>query len=392
VPDLTGTDLISICVGHVAVAIGAPALDVRDLARATDELPQRRRRIHGHLARNVQLDVRRAPLAPDPGLLDRHASVHGLLVLLLGAELECGSRVRLARMLELDLHDAPRLPSRSRLYAALDHSRMRRSREASMHQEQLMLSLAEMVDRGEQRSDIALLLFLDDSGRMLTAQVVTIDGDKIVSVGPRGSGQQVTIDLGDVTLLPGLIDAHTHLAGGEELSPLADLLQTDARYASGCRECAQDTARRLRPCATSAAADLRRAARRDCRGSRARTRMLVAVSSLSSSGGHGDNNEPPADIKVLRYSTIADGPDEIRRNRENVKAAPTGSRCSRPASRRPEPIRRWPITPRRKSVPRSMPRATSTRRRCTRTAPRASSERRAVRSIEHCSMLDQPSR
>jgi hypothetical protein len=34
-------------------------------------------------------------------------------------------------------------------------------------EEELMLSLAEMVDRGEQRRDIALLLFLDDSSWML---------------------------------------------------------------------------------------------------------------------------------------------------------------------------------------------------------------------------------
>jgi imidazolonepropionase-like amidohydrolase len=48
--------------------------------------------------------------------------------------------------------------------------------------------------------------------------------------------------------------------------------------------------------------------------------MLVAVASLSSTGGHGDENELPFDIKVERYTGIADGPDEIRRKvRENVK-------------------------------------------------------------------------
>jgi imidazolonepropionase-like amidohydrolase len=49
-------------------------------------------------------------------------------------------------------------------------------------------------------------------------------------------------------------------------------------------------------------------------------RMLVAVRSLSATGGHGDKNELPFDIKVDRYSGIADGPDEIRRKvRENIK-------------------------------------------------------------------------
>ena len=162
-----------------------------------------------------------------------------------------------------------------------------------------------------------------DSGRMLTAQVVTIDGGKIVSVGPRGANQQVTIDLGDVTLLPGLIDAHTHLAGGEELSPLEDLLQTDARYAiegvANARKTLLAGFTTVRDLGSRGFADV---ALRDAiaAGHVPGPRMLVAVSSLSSSGGHGDNNELPADIKVLRYSTIADGPDEIRRKvRENVK-------------------------------------------------------------------------
>src|SRR5438270_2990244 len=50
------------------------------------------------------------------------------------------------------------------------------------------------------------------SGKMLDNVLVTIEGDKIVSV---GSGAAPTdgkvIDLPDATLLPGLIDAHTHL-------------------------------------------------------------------------------------------------------------------------------------------------------------------------------------
>ena len=49
-------------------------------------------------------------------------------------------------------------------------------------------------------------------------------------------------------------------------------------------------------------------------------RMLVAVKSLSATGGHGDNNELPADIHVERYSALADGPDAIRlKVRENIK-------------------------------------------------------------------------
>src|ERR1700675_4393159 len=49
------------------------------------------------------------------------------------------------------------------------------------------------------------------SGRMQENAIVVIQGDHIVRVGgPIPDGAEV-IDLGDSTLLPGLIDAHTHL-------------------------------------------------------------------------------------------------------------------------------------------------------------------------------------
>ena len=40
--------------------------------------------------------------------------------------------------------------------------------------------------------------------------VVTIDGERIVAVGTKADGGGV-IDLGNVALLPGLVNAHTHL-------------------------------------------------------------------------------------------------------------------------------------------------------------------------------------
>src|SRR5689334_20884997 len=56
--------------------------------------------------------------------------------------------------------------------------------------------------------------------------VVVVTDDKIVAVGAQGSvtiptGAR-TIDLGDATLLPGFIDAHTHIIGRELNDPLAE--------------------------------------------------------------------------------------------------------------------------------------------------------------------------
>src|SRR5690348_6104291 len=56
------------------------------------------------------------------------------------------------------------------------------------------------------------------SDTVVNDAVVLVTGDKIAAVGshlpiPRNA---TTIDLGDATLLPGLIDAHTHLLSDED--------------------------------------------------------------------------------------------------------------------------------------------------------------------------------
>ena len=160
-------------------------------------------------------------------------------------------------------------------------------------------------------------------GTYVENPVVRIENGIVVSVETRRAGAAVTHDLGDVTLLPGLTDCHVHLIGADEQTPYQKLTETTAHAAiEGVVNAKKTLDAGFTTVRDLGARDFADVALRDeiAAGTVAGPRMLVATSSISATGGHGDLNDLPEDIAVRRYSGIADGPDEIRKRvRENIK-------------------------------------------------------------------------
>ena len=71
--------------------------------------------------------------------------------------------------------------------------------------------------------------------RRLTPQTIIVSGQKIVSIAPTASTPaslgDAIIDLGGLTVLPGLIDVHTHLTSNPDFDPFKEVTDTDAKDA-----------------------------------------------------------------------------------------------------------------------------------------------------------------
>jgi aminodeoxyfutalosine deaminase len=84
--------------------------------------------------------------------------------------------------------------------------------------------------------------------------VVTFEGDRIVGVGPPGTADGKPRDLGDVALLPGLVNAHTHLEFSHLQKPLG---KAGARLADWLRLVIAERQARIMPSQDSILSGLR---------------------------------------------------------------------------------------------------------------------------------------
>jgi imidazolonepropionase-like amidohydrolase len=163
------------------------------------------------------------------------------------------------------------------------------------------------------------------TGKIATGQVVVIEADKIVSVGPASSVKATasdrTIDLPNATVLPGLIDAHTHLTFNPQFGydSLAISVPREALIgARNARVTLEAGITTVRNVGASGYADV---ALRDAinAGDVPGPRMLVSGPALSITGGHCDNDLLPYEYHATSEG-VADGVEQVQhRVREVIK-------------------------------------------------------------------------
>ena len=157
--------------------------------------------------------------------------------------------------------------------------------------------------------------------------MVRVEGDRIAAVGtnlPVPSGARV-IDLGAATLLPGLIDLHTHLTDRMGVHWEDGLVKTTpghnalwgARNARVTLLAGFTTVRDMGPTWPYVDVDLRNAINE---GAVPGPRMIVAGNYVSSTGGAGDARQFSVYVDVPVVRNLADGPDEVTKAvRTNLK-------------------------------------------------------------------------
>jgi len=161
-------------------------------------------------------------------------------------------------------------------------------------------------------------------GRMRSDQVIVIKGERIERVGARiqiPAGAKV-IDLGEATVLPGLIDMHVHLTGDPDAQGYGNLAASVPRNAlfgaANGRRTLNAGFTTVRNVGAGGYADI---ALRDAinNGDVPGPRMRASGPALGITGGHCDNNLLPPRFHA-GGDGVADGPWEIRKKvRENFK-------------------------------------------------------------------------
>jgi imidazolonepropionase-like amidohydrolase len=157
-----------------------------------------------------------------------------------------------------------------------------------------------------------------ETGRLIAPAEILIEGERITAVGvsvPRPAGAEI-VDLGENTLLPGLIDAHVHLflhPGAEDLQTVEESVPQrtiQAMLAAKADLMAGFTAERDMGTEGAGSAD---SAVRDAidRGLVPGPRLRISGNAIDILGGHEDANRFNPAQQVLSNATYANNADEL---------------------------------------------------------------------------------
>ena len=170
----------------------------------------------------------------------------------------------------------------------------------------------------------AARMFDGKSGAVVTPGIVVVTGSRIVAVGATAiPADAQVIDLGDATLLPGFIDAHTHLtdefSGDWKMDTIQGFQKSLAEKALDSTVNAKKTLlagfTTVRDVGAEGRIDVAlRNAIRD--GAVIGPRMLVAAGAIGSTGGHCDDTsgfrEGLFGHEIGPQDSVANGPDQMR--------------------------------------------------------------------------------
>ncbi|KUJ84402.1 amidohydrolase family protein [Microbulbifer flavimaris] len=161
-----------------------------------------------------------------------------------------------------------------------------------------------------------------ETGEVIESPLVTIDGNRIVSVVADAAPPEGAIRLAGATLLPGLMDMHVHLTGSADQHGYRRLARTAVRSAITGVKNAQTSLQAgfttMRNLGAHGYADV---ALRDAinDGDVPGPRLFVSGPAIGITGGHCDNNLLTHEF-AAKGGGVADGPWGVRAKvRENLK-------------------------------------------------------------------------
>jgi imidazolonepropionase-like amidohydrolase len=153
-------------------------------------------------------------------------------------------------------------------------------------------------------------------GEIISPAVVVVANGKIQSIGGNVPSNARTLDLGDLTLLPGLIDAHTHLTGdigGDWVTRPVRELPADAalRGAMNARKTLLAGFTTVRDVGAAGFADISLMKAIDA-GFVEGPRMIPAGHAIGITGGHCDETGwAPGVLELGPEEGVADGVDQV---------------------------------------------------------------------------------